>query len=117
MTLFEVCELLNCRVLTGEEWLSREVETACGSDLMSDVLAFVKADVLLLTGLVNIQSVNTADIAEATAVVYVRGKTPDDRTRRLAREKGLPLLSTTLRMYEACGRLYQAGLRDDGEVS
>ena len=82
-----------------------------GSDLMSDVLAFIEPDAMLLTGLTDAQSVRTARIADVAAVVYVRGKPPSEDGVALAREGKLPLLLTPLTMYEACGRLYSAGLR------
>jgi predicted transcriptional regulator len=110
MTLAEVRAILGCRVLCGEEKLDTEVLVACGSDLMSDVLAFIKPGALLLTGLATAQSVRTADVADSKAVVYVRGKEPEEDTVQLARAKGIPLLSTDYTMFEACGRLYAAGL-------
>ena len=42
MTVRDVREVLGARVLAGEEHLDREVRSACGSDMMSDVLAFSK---------------------------------------------------------------------------
>ena len=42
MTARDVQKILGARVLTGEEFLDREVRSACGSDMMSDVLAFSK---------------------------------------------------------------------------
>jgi predicted transcriptional regulator len=110
MTLREVVALLGGRVICGGDLLDTEVKIACGSDLMSDVLAFIKTGSLLLTGLANVQSVRTADVADAKAIVYVRGKEPDGDAIALAEEKGIPLLSTEWTMYEACGKLYQAGL-------
>ena len=110
MTLHEVVAVLGCRVICGGDLLDTEVEVACGSDLMSDVLAFFKAGSLLLTGLANVQSVRTADVADAKAVVYVRGKEPESEAIALATEKRIPLLSTDWTMYEACGKLYAAGL-------
>ena len=83
---------------------------ACGSDLMSDVLAFIKPDSLLLTGLTNSQTIRTAEIAEIRAICFVRGKRPQPESVELAREKGIPLLCTKLPMYESCGRLYRGGL-------
>lgn len=77
---------------------------------MSDVLAFSKPGILLLTGLSNAQSVRTAIIIDAKAIVYVRGKTPDGAGAKLAEEKGLPILSTEFMMYKACGLLYSRGL-------
>ncbi len=116
MTLEEIRQILNCQVLTGEEALSREVTHGCGADLMSDVLMFIKPDAVLLTGLTNVQSVRTADVADVKAIVYVRGKTPEPGAVALAKEKGIVLLLTALPMFEACGRLYLRGLRGGSEV-
>jgi hypothetical protein len=110
MKLEAVRRILNCTVAAGEDKLDLDVEIGCGADLMSDVLAFIKPNALLLTGLTNVQSVRTADVAEVRAIVYVRGKPPEPRAIRLAREKGIVLLCTRLPLYEACGRLYAQGL-------
>ena len=110
MTLREIKELLQAEVICGEEKLDLEVSVAGGSDLMSDVLAFAKPGILLLTGLTNAQSVRTADIIEAKAIVYVRGKKPDKEGIELAKAKGIPILSTKLMMYTACGILFSHGL-------
>jgi len=110
MKLSEVRRLLCCEVFTGEASLEHPVEFGCASDLMSDVLAFSRAGSLLLTGLVNVQTVQTAFIAELNAVVFVRGKKPDESVVRFAREKGIPLLGTPYSMYEACGLLYRSGI-------
>jgi predicted transcriptional regulator len=87
-----------------------EVQIGCGSDLMSDVLAFLKPSALLLTGLTNPQSIRTAEMADVVAVCYVRGKRPNPETVTLAQEKEIPVLVTGFTMFEACGRLYTQGL-------
>jgi len=110
MTLNEIKELLEAEVIIGIDNLDLEIEFAGGSDLMSDVLAFGKPGILLLTGLSNAQSVRTANIIDAKAIVYVRGKKPDKMGIELAREKGIPLLSTKYMMYTACGLLFSHGL-------
>ena len=112
MKLIEIKETLECEVLSGEEKLNEEVSSACGCDLMSDVLAFSQQGSVLLTGLINIQSVRTAYIANCRAIIYVRGKKPDAKTVQLAQEKRIPLLSTRLRLYDACGKLYSKGLKN-----
>ncbi|MDE6595294.1 MAG: hypothetical protein K2K44_04715, partial [Oscillospiraceae bacterium] len=89
----------------------REVHTACGSDMMSDVLAFVKDQSVLLTGLCNPQSVRTAEMMDIVCIVFVRGKTPDESVIELAKERKIVLLSTPMRMFAACGILYENGLR------
>jgi predicted transcriptional regulator len=110
MTLKEIKEILEAEVIYGNDCLDLEIKFAGGSDLMSDVLAFGKPGILLLTGLSNAQSVRTANIIDAKAIVYVRGKKPDKMGVELAKEKGLPLLSTKFMMYTACGLLFSHGL-------
>ena len=110
MQLKQIKELLQAEVVWGEDHLETEITFAGGSDLMSDVLAFGKPGILLLTGLSNAQSVRTADIIEAKAIVYVRGKKPTDEGITLAKNRKIPLLSTNLMMYKACGILYSHGL-------
>lgn len=116
MKLEVVREILNCRVIAGDCRLDQEVRVACGADLMSDVLAFIKPHALLLTGLTNVQSVRTANVAEVAAIVYVRGKMPDKEAVDLAKEKEIVVLSTDLPMYEACGKLYTHGLAGGSEL-
>ena len=110
MTLGFVKSLLNAHLLYGEEFLGREVYTACGSDMMSDVLAYVKDQAVLLTGLVNSQVIRTAEMMDMVCVVFVRNKRPTEEMVELAREMGIVVLSSPKRMYEACGKLYMNGL-------
>ena len=110
MTLREIKELLKAEVICGQDRLDEEVCCAGGSDLMSDVLAFSKPGLVLLTGLSNNQSVRTANIIEAKAIVYVRGKKPDAVGIELAQGMNIPILSTELMMYCACAILYKNGL-------
>lgn len=110
MKLSRVKEILDAEVLVGEEMLEREVNSACGCDLMSDVLAYVKDRALLLTGLVNPQVVRTAEMMDISAIVFVRGKCPDERVLELARAKDMVIFSTDCPLYIACGKLYAGGL-------
>jgi len=110
MILKEIKGLLQAEVICGNDYLDVEIKFAGGSDLMSDVLAFGKPGILLLTGLSNAQSVRTANIIDAKAIVYVRGKKPDKMGIEIAKEKGIPLLSTKYMMYTACGLLFSHGL-------
>ncbi|RMD59305.1 MAG: hypothetical protein D6828_01660 [Nitrospirae bacterium] len=87
------------------------ITSACGADLMSDVLAYFESGFMLLTGLNKPQAVRTAEMADIKAIVFVRGKRPDITTIELAREKGIPLVVTGLSMFESCGRLYTYGIK------
>ena len=110
MTVREVRDILGARVLVGEDHLDREVRSACGSDMMSDVLAFVKDQSVLLTGLVNPQVIRTAEMMDMVCIVFVRGKEPSPDMIALAEERGIVLMTTPLRMFTACGLLYAGGL-------
>ena len=110
MRLSEIRDILDAEVLTGEEFLEGEAYSACGSDFMSDVLAYVKDQGVLLTGLVNPQTIRTADMMDMRCVIFVRGKRPDAAILRLADERGMIVMATTERLYNACGKLYLAGL-------
>ena len=111
MRISEIIKILDAEVLTGAELTdSVEVHSACGSDMMSDVLAYVKDQGLLLTGLVNPQVVRTAEMMDISVICFVRGKKPDETVVSLAKEKNIILLSTRQRLYLACGLLYAAGL-------
>jgi len=116
MTLSEVRRILQGEVLAGSRWEDTDVVMGCGADLMSDVLAFAERGALLLTGLTNMQVVRTSMMAEIAAVCFVRGKRPPKETVEIAAEADLPLLSTRLPMFEACGRLYREGLKGCSEV-
>lgn len=117
MTIAEIQTILNADFICGEEWRDHEVQTACGSDMMSDVLAFVKEQAVLLTGLVNPQVVRTAEMMDMKVIVFVRGKVPGDAILDLARELDIVVLKTELEMFTSCGKLYQAGLRGGRAVN
>ncbi len=114
MTINTLKELLDAEILSGEEQLEKEVHSACGSDMMSDVLAYVKNQAVLLTGLVNAQVIRTAEMMDMVCVVFVRSKRPTPEMLELAQECGIAVLTTPRRMYDACGILYENGIRGDG---
>jgi predicted transcriptional regulator len=110
MKLREVLSIIDGKAISKNVDLEAEVLMGCGSDLMSDVLAFTHEGTLLMTGLTNPQVVRTAELAGITAIVFVRGKLPPPETIALAEEKKIPLLASRYTMFETCGRLYRAEL-------
>ncbi|MDF2540877.1 MAG: hypothetical protein K0S47_595 [Herbinix sp.] len=114
MTINDVKEAIGARFICGEEWKDKEVHTACGSDMMSDVLAFVKDQSVLLTGLCNPQVIRTAEMMDIVCIVFVRGKVPDENMIEMAKEREIALLISGHRMFSACGLLYEKGLRGGG---
>lgn len=110
MRIADVMKAVDGMLLTGEEGLDQTVETACGSDLMSDVLAFVKDKTVLITGLINPHVMRTAEMLDIVCVIFSRGKLPNEEMLEMARETGIAVISTKLTTYTACGELYLHGL-------
>ncbi len=111
MTVSDIAKVLDAEILCcADQADSVQIHSACGSDMMSDVLAYVKDQGMLLTGLVNPQVVRTAEMMDIGCIAFVRGKRPDEAMIKLAEMKGIILLTTVERMYPACGKLYAAGL-------
>lgn len=122
MNLLDVKNILQAEVICGAERLETiQVLSVCGSDLMSDVLAFTKEKTLLLTGLTNPQVIRTAEIIDLVGVVFVRGKKPPVDVIQLAQSKEIPIMLTNHPLFETCGVLFRAGLKGcrfgmDGEI-
>ena len=110
MKISDVRDILNADVICGGEHLDRDVYSACGSDMMSDVLAFVKDQAVLLTGLCNPQAIRTAEMMDMRCIVFVRSKRPNEMMISMAEDDGIVMMATTMRMYDACGTLYTNGL-------
>jgi predicted transcriptional regulator len=110
MKISEIRDLLDAQILTDETTLSHEVSSACCSDMMSDVLAYVKDQGVLITGLVNPQVIRTANMMDMVCIVFVRSKKPTDDMVALAQEFGIAVMCTDKRAFEASGILYLAGL-------
>ena len=116
MKISKIKELLDAKVVCCEHLLDTEVNSACGSDMMSDVLAFVKDNAVLLTGLVNPQVIRTALMMDMVCIIFVRSKTPNEEMIALAKENGIVMMNTDKTLYNTCGILYSNGLVGTAEV-
>ena len=111
MTVNDIKEILQAEIICRDDLMDKAVNSACGSDMMSDVLAFVKEQAVLLTGLVNPQVVRTAEMMDMHCIVFVRGKRPTLDMIEMAEDRDMVMLCTELEMFTSCGRLYENGLR------
>ncbi|MEW6137958.1 MAG: DRTGG domain-containing protein [Thermodesulfobacteriota bacterium] len=116
MKIRELVTVLDGHIIVDSHDHETDFPIGGAADLMSDVLAFGAEGMVLMTGLTNPQVVRTAEMAGIEVVVFVRDKTPPPETIELARESGITLIRVGYTMYEACGRLYQAGLPGRGPV-
>jgi predicted transcriptional regulator len=110
MKLREIVEYIDGKLFTDGQHIDWDIKGGCGADLMSDVLASAQPEAILLTGLCNPQVIRTAQMADIRAIAFVRGKTPSNEMIELANQEGIPLINSPYGMFEACGRLYAAGL-------
>ena len=110
MKIAEVARILGAAVLCGESRLNEEVRAAFGADMMSDVLAFMDEDTLLLTGLVNLHVIRTAEMLDLKCIVFVLGKMVTAEMLERAKEENIALLTTDKSLYQASGILYEANL-------
>jgi hypothetical protein len=117
MKLNDVVKILNAELLSEGANPDLDIDSACGSDLMSDVMAYAKENVMLLTGLINPQVIRTAEMMDIKVIVFVRGKKPGQYMLELAKGKGIAVMTTGNPMYIACGILYNAGITGRGAGS
>lgn len=110
MTLREITKIINGQILSGEDRLDEEITQAVASDLMSEVLT-LKTSPLLITGLCNMQTIRTCDMACIDHIVIVRNKKPNDEMLELAQENGMVIITSEYSLFKACGLLYAAGLQ------
>ncbi len=110
MKISTIKDLLDAKVLVGEDKLDKEAFSAFGCDLMSDVLAYVNDQAVLLSGLVNPQVIRTALMMDMICIIFVRSKVPTEEMLELAKENGIVILSTDKTLYTSCGLLYSNGL-------
>jgi len=111
MKLKDVAEMLNGKVVSGNEHLEKEVEYAFSSDLMSDVLTIQKDNLILLTGLANVQALRTAEMSDISCIVFVRNKKVNADMLKLGKESGIVLIECPSSMFRASGVLFSNGLK------
>ena len=111
MLLSEIKKLLDAGYLTENVDPGLDIKGACGSDMLGNVMTAVRKGTVVLSGLANVQTVRAAELAEASAIIFVWGKCPDRNILKMAEDAGIAVLGTDRSMFEACGILYAAGLR------
>ena len=116
LKLKEIVDVLDANVLSAKSNLDLDIDCACGSDMMSEVLAFSKYNAVLLTGLINNHVLRTAEMLDIEAIIYVRGKVPSDEIIEMSEEMGITLITTEMTMFSACGILYTHGIKGGRRV-
>lgn len=111
MILEDIVGLLNATVVFENQHLQKEIKRAFAADLMSDVLRLNTEDMLLITGMANLQVIRTAEMSDIGFILFVRDKKVTSDMAELARENNIALLQCKQSMFKVCGELYKAGLK------
>jgi hypothetical protein len=117
ISIENLLEILEAEIVLDDGWIPGAIGSVIASDLMSDILSHGKRKSVLLTGLTNPQTVRTAEMVEIRVICFVLGKAPNTETVELARKNQIPLIQTGISMFDACGKLYKAGLKDRDNAS
>lgn len=111
MTIEEIRNLVDGEVICGSDYLDHTIDHVFASDLMSDVLTLKDIrNLLLLTGLSNLQSIRTCEMSDINYMLIVRGKEVTEEMQELAEENDMVIIRTKYSMYKTAGILYNAGL-------
>lgn len=111
MKLTEIAELLNARVVCGQDRLNEEQDIAFASDLMSDILTLGDNFPMIVTGLCTMQTIRTCEMGNLDIIVFVRKKKATPEMVELAEENDMVLMECDFSMFKACGLLWEAGLK------
>jgi hypothetical protein len=111
MTIKEIIGLVDGKVLCCEERLNTYVEFAFASDLMSDVLTIEKENMVLITGLANLQAIRTSEMSDISCIVFARDKKIGEDMISLARENKMTIIESPHSMFHISGELYKAGIK------
>lgn len=112
MKLSEIIRHTEAKISAGNLTDDKNMDKAFSSDLMSDVLTLDEENILLISGLANVQLIRTAEMADISAVLLARNKKATPDMIELANENGLVILETPFSIYKASGVLYSNGLKE-----
>ena len=107
----EIARIIEGRVISNGNSSPKSFENAFASDLMSDVLTLKNDNLVLITGLVTLQTIRTAEMADINCIIFVRNKKASPEVVHLALESGIDLIECKFSMFRTSGLLYQSGLK------
>ncbi len=111
MTIKDILKILDLQVISGEEFLGREVTGGYAGDLLSDVLANSRKGNVWITLQIHQNIIAVASSTELSGIIIVNGRKPEEETLKSAQEEKIPVLISNLLTYEVVGRLYEIGIR------
>ena len=110
MIVRDIVNLLAASYASNSGLEEENFDVAFASDLMSDVLTIERSNVLLITGLSNIQTIRTADMADIKCIVLGRGKKATEEMIELAVDSGITVIECEYSLFHISGLLYGEGI-------
>ncbi len=111
MTIEDILRIVDGRLVVDARNGPLEIQSVCGSDMLSDALRYALKGALLITSLNQSQVIRTAEIADIPVVLIVLGKPIPEDMRLLAEEKNVSIISSPHSLFTVCGKLYEYGMR------
>ncbi|MCF8303996.1 MAG: hypothetical protein K9I94_12025 [Bacteroidales bacterium] len=111
LTIKDISVTLDAKLVCTDQSGPLTINRAFASDLMSDVLRLDEGDILLITGLANVQTIRTAEMSDIHCIVFARGKKVTPDMIDLAKENNMTLLECRYSVFKTCGLLYKAGIK------
>ena len=108
MKIIDIVKKIDGKVIIGEGKLDHEVEYAFSSDLMSDVLTIDKPNILLITGLNNVQVIRTAEMSDISFLVFARNKKVSSEMLKLAEINGMVVIESPASVFRVSGELFSS---------
>jgi predicted transcriptional regulator len=106
----QILDILNAQIVCGNTDLNQDIDFGFASDLMSDVLTIDSDNLLLVTGLNNLQTIRTSEMSDIPYILFVRDKKASEEMKNLAEESGITLMECRYSMFRACSLLCNVGL-------
>lgn len=97
-------------IITGEEFMEREISAGYCSDLLSRVMANGPKNGLWITVQTHTNIVAVATLLEISCIIIPEDIAIDNSTIEKAIEEKIVILSSPLTAFELSGKLYQMGI-------
>lgn len=107
MTVEEIKNKLELKVLSGASGLNREVNGGYVSDLLSDVMGNADAGQIWITLQTHKNIMAIASLKDLAAVILVNDYQPEEDTAAQSEEEAIPILGTSMSTFEVAGKLYE----------
>ncbi|HNW58648.1 MAG TPA: DRTGG domain-containing protein [bacterium] len=113
MQLSQIIQEMDLKILSGTPELVMEVQKACISDILADVMARAAKGSLWITNQTHMNVIAICFFKSLAGVILPDNLEPEDAVLARAREKEILVLSSPASAFDVAGKLYTLGLRGE----